>query len=183
MSCHGPCYQDYKKYEQIIIIVSNGELEKQLYKFFKEYNISRTNKEILKDYLDIFRIEKDVIPITIRNNAIILISILKNIDEDLNTLSKESVKKYKIAVNNHKNEKNGKPASTSTKKMYRTGFAQFLRWEAKEYNKPEYIEFAEDLKFKVKTEGKNPNDLLTKEEIDRMINVAARGRDQAILQR
>jgi integrase len=33
----------------------------------------------------------------------------------------------------------------------------------------------------VKIEGKNPNDLLTKEEIDRMINMADEGRDQAIM--
>lgn len=106
---------------------------------------------------------------------------MKNIDEDFNTITKESIKNYKIAVNNHKSEKNGKPISISTKKMYRAGFAQFLRWAAKEFNKPEYNEFAEGLKYKVKTEGKNPNDLLTKEEIDRMINIAACGRDQAIL--
>jgi site-specific recombinase XerD len=49
--------------------------------------------------------------------------------------------------------------------MYRVGFAQFLRWAAKEYNKPEYNEFAEGLKYKVKTEGKNPNALLTKKRI------------------
>lgn len=157
------------------------ELEKQLYKFFRQYNISKLNQEILKDYLDSFRLEKDVSPITIRNNAKILTFVLKNIDEDFNTISKESIKIYKIAVNNHKNERTGKPASTSTKKMYRAGFAQFLRWAAKEFNKPEYNEFAESLKYKVKTEGKNPNDLLTKDEIDRMINAAARGRDQAIL--
>ena len=157
------------------------ELEKQLYKFFRENNISRTNQEILKDYLGSFRIEKDVTPVTIRNNAKILLFSLKNIDEDLNTLSKESIKKYKLSVNNHKNERTDKPASTSTKKMYRVGFAQFLRWAAKEWDKPKYNEFAEGLKYKVKTEGKNPNDLLTKEEIDRMINAAARGRDQAIL--
>lgn len=54
-------------------------------------------------------------------------------------------------------------------------------------NKLAYYEFAEglkykvNLKYKVKTEGKNPNDLLTKEEIDRMINIAVRRRDQAIL--
>ena len=135
----------------------------------------------MKDYLGSFRIEKDVTPVTIRNNAKILLFSLKNIDEDLNTLSKESIKKYKISVNNHNNEKTGKPASTSTKKMYRVGFAQFLRWAAKEWDKPKYNEFAEGLKYKVKTEGKNPNDLLTKEEIDRMINAAASGRDQAIL--
>jgi len=181
MCCVIPYYSTYIKYEQVLIIDDNMELEKQLYKFFRENNISSPNQEILKDYLDSFRIEKDVTPVTIRNNAKILFFALKNIDGDLNTLTKESIKKYKIAVNNHKNERTGKPASTSTKKMYRTGFAQFLRWAAKEYEKPEYNEFAEGLKYKVKTEGKNPNDLLTKEEIDRMINVAARGRDQAIL--
>jgi hypothetical protein len=65
--------------------------------------------------------------------------------------------------------------------MYRFGFAQFLRWAAKEWDKPAYNEFAEGLKYKVKTEGKNPNTLLAEEEIDRMINAAARRRDQAIL--
>lgn len=113
--------------------MNETEPEKQLNKFFRQYNISRTNQEIFKDYLDSFRIEKDVMPITIRNNAKILTFILKNIDEDLNTLSKESIKDYKIAVNNYKNEKIGKPASTSTKKMYRACFAQFLRWAAKEW--------------------------------------------------
>ena len=147
MCCKIPYYSTYIKYEQVIIIVNNMELEKQLYKFFRENNISRTNQEILKDYLDSFRIEKDVTPVTIRNNAKILCFALKNIDEDLNTLSKESIKKYKLSVNNHKNERTGKPASTSTKKMYRVGFAQFLRWAAKEWDKPAYNEFAEGLKY------------------------------------
>jgi integrase/recombinase XerD len=35
--------------------------------------------------------------------------------------------------------------------------------------------------MEVKTERKNPNDLLTKEEIDKMINIADGGRDQAVL--
>lgn len=58
----------------------------------------------------------------IRNNAIILIFIFKNIDYDLNTLKNESIKKYKMALSSHKKEKNSKPISFSTKKMYRTGF-------------------------------------------------------------
>jgi hypothetical protein len=58
----------------------------------------------------------DVTLTSIRDNAKILIFFFKNIDEDINTLTQESVKKYKIEVNNYKNEMNGKPANASTKK-------------------------------------------------------------------
>ena len=48
-------------------------------------------------------------------------------------------------------------------------------------DKPEYNKFADSLKIRVKIEGIQPGDLLTKEEIDRMINMAEHVRDQAIL--
>ena len=43
MSTHDPYYQNYKKYEQVLKIVNIMELDRRLYKFFKEYNMSRTN--------------------------------------------------------------------------------------------------------------------------------------------
>ena len=131
--------------------------------------------------MDSFVVEKDVTQVTIRNQQAVMKHILKHIDEDLDKLTRVSIKKYMVSVSKLISERDGKPASKGTKKMYRSGFAQFLRWVAKEYGKPEYKEFAENLKMKVKIEGKNPNDLFTKEEIDRMINTADEGRDQAIM--
>ena len=157
------------------------ESKERLNRFFKQYNISQTNQEILINYLDSFGVEKDVTNVTIRNHEGVLKVVLRNIDEDLDALTKESIKKYMVSVSKLNRLVDNKPVSKATKKMYRAGFAQFLRWAAKEYNKPEYKEFAESLKVKVKTEGMNPNDLLTKKEIDRMINMAEKGRDQAIL--
>jgi hypothetical protein len=49
-----------------------------------------------------------------------------------------------VSVSKLIRDRDGKPASKGTKKMYRTAFAQFLGWFSKEYGKPEYKEFAEN---------------------------------------
>lgn len=156
-------------------------LSNYLFKFFEECKISQTNQKIVIGYLESFEIEKDVSEVTLRNQEEIMKHVLRQVTEDLDNLTEVNIKKYMISVSKLTRIRDGQPASKGTKKMYRAGFAQFLRWVAKEYKKPEYKEFAEGLKFKVKVEGKKPSDLLTKEEIDRMINMAEHVRDQAIL--
>jgi integrase/recombinase XerD len=156
-------------------------LNDYLFTFFKENNITETNQKIVIDYLDSFIVEKDVTEATIRNQREIMIHILRHLNKDLDKLTQEDIRKYLVSVSKLTRVRDGKPASKGTKKMYRAGFSQFLRWASKEYKKPEYKEFLEPLNIKVKIERKNPNDLFTKDEIDRMINSADNTRDQAIL--
>lgn len=81
------------------------ELERYINKFFTENNMFWKNEEIFNYSRDSFWIEKNIRPISILNNSWIIFSILKNINEDLNTLLKENIKKYKKLADNFKKEK------------------------------------------------------------------------------
>lgn len=59
------------------------ESKERLNRFFRWYNKSQTNQEILINYLDSFGVEKDVTNATIRNHEGVLKVVLRNIDEDL----------------------------------------------------------------------------------------------------
>jgi hypothetical protein len=115
-----------------------------LLNFFIEHKTSEINQKIVLDYLDSFGVEKEVTQATIRNSQSVMQHVLKHIYEDLDKLTRVSVKKQMVSVSKLIRDRDGKPASKGTKKMYRTGFAQFLRWFSKEYGKPEYKEFAEN---------------------------------------
>jgi integrase len=69
----------------------------------------------------------------------------------------------------------------TTKKQYIIGFKRFLHWYGKRYGKREYLDFADGLQIKYSPNTKLLSDLLTKEEILKMIDVADGPRDRAII--
>jgi integrase/recombinase XerD len=64
---------------------------------------------------------------------------------------------------------------------YLVGFKQFLKWFVEEHKRPDYNDLIKTIKITRKPSDKNPSDLLTEEEIFKMIEVADNDRDKAII--
>jgi integrase/recombinase XerD len=64
---------------------------------------------------------------------------------------------------------------------YLVGFKQFLKWFVEEHKRPDYNDLIKNIKITRKPSDKNPSDLLTEEEIFKMIEVADNDRDKAII--
>jgi len=106
--------------------------------------------------------------------------ILKNIKTDLDKLMIDDIDDFQTAVNNWKRV-DGKAVASSTKKVYFIGFKRFLHWYAKRYENTKYLNLSNQIEIKVMTQRKLPSDLLTTEEVEKMIESADLLRDKAII--
>lgn len=153
----------------------------ELLRILKECNVSETNQKIVVEYLDTFKdVGRDLSAATIQNNTSIMVHVAKNIKTDLDKLTKADVKAYKRVIK-YWMRKDGKPVANATKKQYLVGFKQFIKWAADEYENPAYIKFLDDLKIKLKDKRKDPSDMLTEEEVDKLIQAAREPRDIALI--
>jgi integrase len=148
----------------------------------KEYEeLSEVNKKIAHKYIE--SIENSATPksqTTIDYNAKIMRFTLRNIKTDLDKLTVDDIDDFKKAVNKWKC-KNGKDRATTTKKQYFVGFKRFLHWYAKRYENTKYINLANQIEIRGMAPRKLPSDLLTTEEIEKMIATADLLRDKAII--
>ncbi len=158
--------------------MTSGE---ELSKILRECNVSETNQKIVLEYLDTFRdVGRGLSEATVQNNTAIMVHVAKNIETDLDKLTKADVKAYKRAIQNWM-RKDGKPISNATKKQYLRGFKQFIKWATDEFENPVYKELLDDVKIKLKGKEKDSSDMLTEDEIDRLIRAARDPRDIAMI--
>lgn len=75
----------------------------------------------------------------------------------------------------------GQPISKATKKQHLVGFKQFIKWYGKEFGNREYLELADRIEIKIKLVTKNADDLLTRDELDRLRDAAKEPRDRALI--
>jgi len=101
---------------------------------------------------------------------------------DLDKLTKKDLNHFLDEMNNWYRKRDGKPVSEATKKQYKVGIVRFLRHWGRESDNRNLIELFNNFDFgKTKSKRKLPEDLLTKEDIDKMIAVAELPRDKALV--
>ena len=83
----------------------------------------------------------------------------------------DDIDAFQMAVNSWK-RLNGKTVANSTKKVYFIGFKRFLHWYAKRYENTKYLNLANQIEVKGMAKRKLPSDLLTTQEIEKMIVTA-----------
>ncbi len=167
---------DPKFFEKIIEEINN---------FFIEYDISTVNQNITIRYLKSLRRSK-VRNTTIRNNVDIMKFLLKNIKTDLDKLIRSDVIDYCDALTDWQKRGTGKPISLATDKAYRVGFHRFLTRYTEDFSEEEIehrTKIAKELKTsnKVETQSRSFNTILTKKEVDRLIDAAGNERNAALV--
>ena len=143
--------------------------------------LSEVNKKITHKYIE--SIENSATPKsqqTIDYNAKIMRFTLIHIKTDLDKLTVDDIDDFKKAVNNWRC-KDGKNRANTTKKQYFVGFKRFLYWYAKRYENTKYINLANQIEIRGMAPRKLPSDLLTTEEVEKMIASADLLRDKAII--
>ncbi|NPE30609.1 tyrosine-type recombinase/integrase [Methanococcoides sp. SA1] len=140
-------------------------------------NTSDYNKEVLFDYeneLIIRGYAKD----TVLNKFFILPFVIQNIEKDFNQLSKQDVKILLRAIETHKKE-DGEYWAESTKFLYKSslrGFLQFL------FNEDIISEPLDDIiKTKLPNTTVQPHDILTEDEVNKLIDACQNFRDKAMI--
>lgn len=151
--------------------------EEMLKLFFKNNKVSEENQRITLEYMQ--KTMRKVAQTTIEYNRAIMEFVLTHIKNDLDKLTIDDIEDYQLAVDNW-TRKDGRPISNTTKSQYIVGFKRFLRWYGKRYNE-QYLKLADNLEKYGKPKGKLPSDMLTKDEILKMVDAATEPRDKALI--
>ena len=155
--------------------------EDKITEFLDEFNVTDVNREIILEYLDAVQdIGKNPAENTIKNKTVMMLFIAQHVKTDIDKLTKHDIINFKKVVQTSI-RKDGKPLKHSTKMNYLVGFKQFLKWFVEEHKRPDYNDLIKTIKITRKPSDKTPSDLLTEEEIFKMIEVADNDRDKAII--
>jgi integrase/recombinase XerD len=155
-------------------------MTKDIYANLNQYldsnNINESSRSVIDNYFRDMRLQ-NLNPKTIEYNISIIIFVMRHIKNDIDKLTDDDSKLVQEALllSNYKE---------SVQKQYLMGFKRFLRWysENRKYpNRLEYLEISNAIKRKFNIDRIQPSDLLTDDEIMKMINTADSLRDKAII--
>lgn len=147
---------------------------------FNSNEISEVNKNIIKEYFKKMLVKK-LANSTIVYNVKIMKFFLDNVGADLDKLTKYDTSDFETAILTWCREDRSEVAAT-TKKQYMIGFKRFLHWYGRFENRRDYLDLADNMEnIKASGVSKLPSDLLTKDEILKMIDTAEYTQDKAFI--
>jgi integrase/recombinase XerD len=153
---------------------------KDPYEYLKEYldrnSINGPNRSIVDTYFRDMKLQ-GLRPKTIEFNSKVIIFLLEHIENSLDKLTDDDSKMFQEAL-----MESG--YAESSQKQYIINFKRFLRWygENRRFpNRLEYLDIAKSIKRKFNIPRLQPSELLTEEEIIRMIDLADNVRDKALI--
>ena len=152
--------------------------ERNLKKLLASNDISQYNKDVLTEYssdLTVLYGQKDA---TICNKLQIMDLIFSTVHTDLNQLTRKDIKRILAAIENHEMP-NGKKWNDQTKFNYKAKVKQFIAYLHQEeiIKEPLY----DIIKLKMPSTIIQPQDILTEDEVQMMIDCAANLRDKAMI--
>ena len=118
---------------------------------------------------------------TIKNNVEIMKFIVNCIRTDLDKITKKDINHFIDEINCWVRKRDGKPVADATKKQYKIGLTRFLRHYGEEIENKNMIELAKFHFGKIKLMRKLPEDLLSREDVSRLIAAADGTRDKALI--
>jgi integrase/recombinase XerD len=146
----------------------------------KSEEVSQINKNIIKRYINSIVDERPKkSPGTVLYNVKIMKFVLQYVKTDLDKLTIDDIDDFKTTLSNWK-RKDGRSIADSTINQYKVGFKKFLYYYAERYDNTIYTKLAKQIKTSSNVTTK-PNDILTKEEIGKMIDTAVLLRDKAVI--
>lgn len=144
---------------------------KDPYEYLKEYldrnSISGPNRSIVDTYFRDMKLQ-GLKPKTVEFNSKVIIFLLEHIENSLDKLTDDDSKMFQEAL-----MESG--YAESSQKQYIINFKRFLRWygENRRFpNRLEYLDIAKSIKRKFNIPRLQPSELLTEDEILRIIDIA-----------
>lgn len=160
--------------------MSNLEETYKLNEFYEGNKISKCNQEIMTEYL--LQVAREVrSQASVKNNVEFMKFLVTHIKTDLDKLTKKDVNRFIDEVNGMRRKRDGKEVSDSTKKQYRIGLTRFLRHYGEETENKSLIELANFNFSKIKLLRKLPEDLLSREDVLKMIAAANNPLEKALI--
>jgi integrase len=166
--------------------ILNGEFplahfdKDRLLKLFNEHDVSENNQEVVIEYLqDIQRVGKS--NSTLVNNMDFMKWLVQNTKTDLDKLTRRDIKDIQDKINNLKRKKDGKPAAATTKQLYKISLKRFLKKYGKEIENHDMVRLADFEMAHVKPPRLKPEDLLTDEEIEKILTACTTLRDRTLI--
>lgn len=146
----------------------------------EQSDISIKNKEIIKRFLKDIE-KKDRVGIgRLEKNARVLLDISLMLKKDFEQATKDDIDKLEEEINHRTVQRNGKKWAEWTKCDYRIIIKRFYRW-LYGMRRGEYPELVRDLATSFKKSHKLPEEMLTEDDIQKMVNVTQNPRDRALI--
>jgi integrase/recombinase XerD len=139
-------------------------------------NITGTNRSIVDAYFRDMKLQ-GLKPKTVEFNSKVVIFLLEHIENTLDKLTDDDSKMFQEAL-----MESG--YAESSQKQYIVNFKRFLRWygENRRYpNRLEYLDIAKSIKRKFNIPRLQPSELITEDEILKMISISDSVRDKALI--
>jgi formylglycine-generating enzyme required for sulfatase activity len=163
------------------------DVYKELCEFYKfgslailmKHQVSSHNIRILLDYLKAVR-RKGVKPATIENNCVFMRFLLTHFNKDIDKMDWRDRDDILDMIDDWKTLK-GKPAKDNSKKQYKISFHRFLDKYGKKTNNKELRELADFEIHNGSSERRLPKDLLTEEDVVKLIKNANGIRNKALI--
>lgn len=152
----------------------------RLIKLFKEQGVSDHNQQIVTRYIMAVKRESPS-PVTPDNAASFMKWLALNHSGDLDKLTELDVEEIQDMINDMTRKRDGKPAAGSSKSLWKAQFKMFLRRYGELTKNTNMIELS---KFKIgrqKPPRLQNKDILTEEEIDKMIEGCTTLRDRSLI--
>jgi integrase/recombinase XerD len=160
-------------------IIMDTIKKENLVTFFRENNVSEHNQEIVIEYLnDLERIGRR--NATILNHMYFLRFMVKTVKTDIDKLTKKDVNEIQDAINSLKKD-NGKTVSNTTKMHYKLMLQHFLKQYGTSSRNGALIKLSKFVIVKAKGKKLESENLLTEEEVDRIISCSIGIRDKALI--
>ncbi len=152
----------------------------KLKEFFEVNKVPDHNQEIMVDYLQ--SITREVrSKETVKNNVEFMKFLVTHTSKNLDELTKKDVNHIIDEINDLVRKRDGMPASDATKKQYRIGLTRFLRHYGEETDNEDLIGLANINSGKIRLTRKLPEDLLSRDDVNRMIAVASSIQEKALI--
>lgn len=166
----------------MIGIIDTNKIINEFNDFFDRENISQTNRDLVLDYMDsMFIAIPRLAPGTIKRNVEYMQFVLTHIKTNLDKLTIRDVNTFKRVMLDWKRA-DGKPIAESTQTQYLVGFKRFMKWYDDTIDENSgYPKLSKQIKTRTPKSNKLPSDLLTTEEIEKIIMTADGERDKAII--
>jgi integrase len=106
--------------------------------------------------------------------------LVKTVKTDLDKLTKKDINDVQDAINNWKKD-NGKPVSDTTKMHYKLMLQHFLKQYGTSSRNGALIKLSKFVIVKARGKKLEPEDILTEEEVDKIISCCIGVRDKALI--
>lgn len=152
----------------------------RLLEILRENGVSEHNQQVVVRYIMAVKRECPS-PVTAANASSFMKWLALNFQGDLDKITVLDLEEIRDMIGDMTRKRDNKPVAGSTKTLWQTQLKKFLKSGGELFKNPDMIELSKFKISKVKSPQLQAKDVLTEEEIDKMIAVCTTLRDRALI--